>query len=516
MKEVIVPLGGKPKKAEDTEKSFWDKLSDTFSSFGGSFSRDTPKPQGVSKQVQVHLYDEWEETFKQAQERQELADMEAEFAVPEPYMPSDPTVELSQPTPLQPGGFDLPVSADTAPPAAIQETTDTEAQDTGNGLMSRTTTSDTGQTTKPFNAGLKPLDSNVVFSDPQMSLIVALEGFKKDPYSLNSSRNLQPINHQSGLTIANGLDVGQHTAQTLRDRGFSESIIEKFGTWIGLNPDTIEDPDYNVAAGDLTLTDIQEIVGTTPDGLYGSATERSILTYLADNNQPRPSNRIKDKVTGKWRDMTPTEWQARLMKGVRRVRGHAAMADTFAEAKANGTLPSYSLAELEEMSVKSWQTLGLDAARRAYGEDFDILSEDVQAVLASEAYVRGSPTERTMRSARAGNSAAEVAAVTIEHNGRRGNLQGWLDNNSFSDEKSMSDQGLQIMTNRLMDSLGLEGNRLTVDSIIGPGSRRTIDQLLADQGKIEQGQSINNATRKKLIEELYYETVMLPPAATEE
>lgn len=143
MKEVVVPLGGKPKKDDTPEKSFWDTLSDTFSSFGGSFSRKA-KPEPVSKQIQVHLYDEWEETFKQAQERQELADMEADYAVPDAYMPSDPKVKLSQPAPLMQGGFDLPVNADTRAPATPVETTDTAAIDAavaeatgGKGLMSK-------------------------------------------------------------------------------------------------------------------------------------------------------------------------------------------------------------------------------------------------------------------------------------------------------------------------------------------------------------------------------------------
>ena len=410
------------------------------------------------------------------------------------------------PTQSAPVGLMSPPTAGTTPAAG------------GTDLMS-SPQENTEQTQESFDAEMEPLASNVVFSNPQMSLIVALEGFKAEPYSLNSDTNLAPLEHRSGLTVANGLDVGQHTRDSLLELGFTESIIDKFGDWIGLNPDTIVDPDYSVPAEDLTLTNIQEIVGATADGIYGPATERRILTYLADNGQPEPSRNVSNGNGGR-RPRTPAEWQEILLDGVRRVRGHSAMADTFQQDKDNGTLPSFSLAELETMAEKSWQTLGIDKAKRIYGEGFDNLSDSVKAVLASEVYVSGDLNDpnarRAVARARAGRSAADVAAALPERHGRKDRLETWLANNSFSDERAMSNQGLQIMTNRLMDSLGVEGARLTVDSLIGAGTRQTVDTLLREQGKVGTDQNIDDATRKKLIEELYYETVVLPPATTQE
>jgi len=358
-----------------------------------------------------------------------------------------------------------------------------------------------GQTQKPFNADLEPLESQVVFSDPQMSFIVALESFREKPYELNSISSIPPLKHKSGLTVANGFDVGQHTEATLRNLGFPQKLIDKFGDWVNLNPDTIVDPDYNVAASGLTLTNIQEIVGVPPDGVYGPATERAIRVYLEDNNQP--ASRLGEEA---------------MLRGVRRVRGHKAMSDTFRLAKTEGVLPSFSLAELEDISTKSWESLGMDAAKDRYGAGFEDLPEDVQAVLASEAYVMGSGnmTQTALDRARSGQSAADVVAAMPDLHGRKSRVETWLANNSFSDERVMSDQGLQIMTNRLMDSLGLAGDRLAVDAQIGPSSRRTIDRLLVDQGKIREGQSIGTARRKELIHDLYYESNILPPTPTED
>jgi LysM repeat protein len=71
--------------------------------------------------------------------------------------------------------------------------------------------------------------------------LVAAEDFRVMPYELNSSRS-----GRSGLTIGAGIDVGQRTAQELKDDfGFTDAMIEEFGVydaatnptgWIGRNP----------------------------------------------------------------------------------------------------------------------------------------------------------------------------------------------------------------------------------------------------------------------------------------
>jgi len=71
--------------------------------------------------------------------------------------------------------------------------------------------------------------------------LVAAEDFRVMPYELNSNKS-----GRSGLTIGAGIDVGQRTAQELKDDfGFTDAMIEEFGVydastnpsgWIGRNP----------------------------------------------------------------------------------------------------------------------------------------------------------------------------------------------------------------------------------------------------------------------------------------
>jgi len=71
--------------------------------------------------------------------------------------------------------------------------------------------------------------------------LIAAEDFRVMPYELNSSKS-----GRSGLTIGAGIDVGQRTAQELKDDfGFTDAMIDEFGVydaatnptgWIGRNP----------------------------------------------------------------------------------------------------------------------------------------------------------------------------------------------------------------------------------------------------------------------------------------
>jgi LysM repeat protein len=302
-----------------------------------------------------------------------------------------------------------------------------------------------GITTAPEKGLIPALTSNVVFSDPEMSFIVALEQFRESPYELNSSRRLSPNTHKSGLTIANGFDVGQHNKATLEKMGLDDSTISKFSDWIGVNPDTIIDPDTNLPAAN-------------------------------------------------------------------RVRGHQLMAEKFNEAKDAGTLPELSYKELEEVAKGSYDVLGTDVAKRAYGPGFDDLDDSVKAVLTQEAYVRGKVNSTSIDRARQGLGALDVLDAMPETGhlaDRKRNAEQWLRSNTFSDDKQLSNQGIQMLTNLLIDDLGLQRDKIAVDSLIGRGTRAAVNEVLSAAGKTPPPATARgDARRKELMEELANERLL--------
>jgi len=305
-------------------------------------------------------------------------------------------------------------------------------------------------TTAPDRGLIPALSSNVVFSDPEMSFIVALEQFREKPYELNSNTNLSPTEHKSGLTIANGFDAGQHTKKVLEDMGLSTTTINKFSEWIGVNPDTIIDPITNAPAAT-------------------------------------------------------------------RVRGHELMAEKFESAKANGTLPELTYKELEEVSKGSYDTLGTQVAKTAYGAGFEQLDDDVKAVLTQEAYVRGKINQTSIDRARNGEDALRVldAMPSTGHLAKRkSNVRSWLGSNTFSDDKALSNQGVQMLTNIIIEDMDLQTTPLTVDSLVGPATRRTVNEVIRAAGKTPPSVgSTGDAKRKSLLEEIANES-LLPTATT--
>lgn len=331
----------------------------------------------------------------------------------------------------------------------------------GDGLMSKDTRNLGGaegygslgvsNTTAPDRGLIPALSSNVVFSDPEMSFIVALEQFREKPYELNSNTNLSPTEHKSGLTIANGFDVGQHSKKVLEDMGLSTTTINKFSEWIGVNPDTIIDPITNAPAAT-------------------------------------------------------------------RVRGHELMAEKFETARANGTLPDLSYKELEEVAKGSYDVLGTQVAKSAYGAGFEQLDDAVKAVLTQEAYVRGKINQTSIDRARNGEDALRVldAMPSTGHlANRKSNVRSWLSNNTFSDDKALSNQGIQMITNIIIEDSGLQITPLVVDSLVGPATRRTVNEVIRASGKTPPSAgSTGDARRKELLEEIANESLLPTPATS--
>jgi hypothetical protein len=332
-----------------------------------------------------------------------------------------------------------------------------------------------GDTQGPEEGLLATRMSNVVFSDPEMSFITNLEGFNAKPYELNSS-TLPPVSHRSGLTVANGFDVGQHDRQVLVDMGLSDTTINKFGDFIGLNPDTVIDPNTGRSVGS----------SVTPANRFE--------TVIRDGEPVRVPTR---------------EWTAA------RTRGHTLMTQTFETAQTEGTLPSFTNAELEQISKGSYKSLGEDVAARNYGEGFNELAEDVKAVLIQEAYVTGSASEAVINSARNGNNALTVLNAMPTPTGslrsRKQEVRTWLNNNSFEDDPELSSQGVQILANSIIEEKGLDTVPLEVDSLIGPNTRRTVNNILSQSGKVPPALGASgDARRKELLQEVLIESLMPP------
>lgn len=82
------------------------------------------------------------------------------------------------------------------------------------------------------------------------TLLKGVEGFKDAPYSLNNKTTIGGKPHKSGLTVGAGLDFGQQTRTSLEAMGVPDSLITRIENsgWLGLNPDTIIDPNTKLAA----------------------------------------------------------------------------------------------------------------------------------------------------------------------------------------------------------------------------------------------------------------------------
>ena len=95
---------------------------------------------------------------------------------------------------------------------------------------------------------------------------------------------------------------------------------------------------------------------------------------------------------------------------------------------------------------------------------------------------------------------------------RKRNAERWLQNNTFTDDKQMSNQGIQMLTNLLIDDLGLQRDKIAVDSLVGRGTRAAVNDVLRAAGKTPPPANAGgDARRKELMEELANER-LLPSA----
>ena len=234
----------------------------------------------------------------------------------------------------------------------------------------------TGELDTPTMAALKDNDTydprtikkDNFIQTPTFDLLKGVEGFEEDAY-------LGKISHKfkSGLTVGAGIDFGQHTKQALLDKGLPASLVDKADTagWVGLNPDTIVDPNTGLPAS------------------QGSGT-----------------------------------------KAQRRARGKALLEAKMTEQKRAGTFPEFSYEELAASTPIMYKPYS-DAAKRDYdaveGEgSFDALSEGTKSVLATEKYHRGEGYDISgmFDGARADDPLLTANGIRLE--GRKNNMKAWL------------------------------------------------------------------------------------------
>jgi len=209
-------------------------------------------------------------------------------------------------------------------------------------------------------------------------LLKGVEGFEESAYVGAIS-----LKYKSGLTVGAGLDFGQHSEEDLIKMGLPKSMIDKAkkAGWIGLNPDTVIDPETNQPAS---------------EGLY------------ADN-------------------LTEDE-----LKAKRRARGKELLKAKEKQQKQDGTLPTFTYEELSASAPIVYKDYE-DAARDQYNREatelhgsFDELSEETKAVLTLEKYHRGVDYDISSMFSAARKDNARLAANQIKDEGRRKNVKDWL------------------------------------------------------------------------------------------
>ena len=218
-------------------------------------------------------------------------------------------------------------------------------------------------------------------------LLKGVEGFEENAYIGAISSK-----YKSGLTVGAGLDFGQHSEEDLIKMGLPRSMIDKAkkAGWIGLNPDTIIDPN----------------TGRTP---------------AAD--VPENQRFIKDS---QGKNIATPEWKAA------RVRGRELLKAKKEEQENAGTFPEFAYEELSASAPVVYKDYE-DAARDQYNKEatelhgsFDELSEATKAVLTLEKYHRGVNYDISGMFSAARKDDAKAAANKIKDDDRRKNMKDWL------------------------------------------------------------------------------------------
>lgn len=193
------------------------------------------------------------------------------------------------------------------------------------------------------------------------TILKGVEGYKESAY-------LGVINekNRSGLTVGAGLDLGQHSKEGLLKMGVPASVVEKADKagWIGLNADTVIDPETGKPAA-------------------SRARAKELLSAKVS----------EQKANGTFPEFTPNEIAA-------------------------FTKPVY----------KTYENSAKSQYEGTYGKgSWNELSRDVHAVLSTEKYHRGGGyklPDAMLEGARKND--AQLAASGIKDASRRRNMQYWL------------------------------------------------------------------------------------------
>ena len=141
-------------------------------------------------------------------------------------------------------------------------------------------------------------------------LLKGVEGFKENAYI----GEIKEDEYKSGLTVGAGLDFGQHSEEGLIKMGLPKSMIDKAkkAGWIGLNPDTIIDPETGQAAANRTIgekllkakKEKQEDEGTFPTFTYEELSASAPIVYKDYEGAARDQyNREATELHGSFDDL---------------------------------------------------------------------------------------------------------------------------------------------------------------------------------------------------------------------
>ena len=216
------------------------------------------------------------------------------------------------------------------------------------------------------------------------------------PVSSNS-QGLNPSNVVSGLTFGSGVDIGQHNVNDLLNKGIPQSVIDKMGDWVGLNPDTITDANGNTT-GAPALKVARDNAASVLAELKAGTKEYKKAQALA------------------------TETAAAYLAA--RTRGHALLRDRFNTQKANGTLPIFTPEEVKATTISMWDSARSKAASDLGADVFNRLPRDAQYVVTADAYHRGSVLSAIKTAASQDNATALSIANAMPDRwaGRRDNI----------------------------------------------------------------------------------------------
>jgi hypothetical protein len=230
--------------------------------------------------------------------------------------------------------------------------------------------------------------------------------------------------------------------------GLSDETINKFGDWIGLNPDTIIDP----VTGERAANRVR-----------GHALMAQIYDAAeAQGNLPSFTNKELEKIAKGSYEL--------LGESVAKEAYGAGFDDLSEDVKAVLIQEAYVTGEVSNPVLNS--------ARRG---------SDALTVL----------------------NAMPTPIAHLET--RKQNVRQWLNNNSFEDDPKLSKQGVQILANEIIREKGLDIVPLEVDSRIGPNTRRTVNEILREAGKTPPALGSRGDTRRKeLLEEVLLESLMPP------